>query len=197
MYNLIECNKTMFNLKDFEIIGYTEQPTDSTVPCILPPVFINMKINADPVILLPPYSIFGSLIIGATVENNFDNIKSILRVLPKNIPVKENYELWMDIDMNVFYNSRFDVTKRFNQLNREYYKKSLNYLQHGDFTSAEKYISYAISANSNHINSWVLRAVLRRKEGKHDHVELIHELIKELINYKAFMVLIEFYEELI
>lgn len=155
-------------LDDLEIIGYADALTVDALPRIVTPVFRH-KTDHDR-ILLPPFRLNANFVYGGAWDG-MSRWQSLIKTgnmteLVETIPAQNDHQLWIDENNQPRYERRSTAHKNLETIAAERVNEAQEALAHGSLDTAERLATTAFNADDRNIEALVLKAAVRRLEGK-------------------------------
>lgn len=165
-------------LDDLEIIGYADAlPTDA-LPEIVTPVF-RCKKDHDR-ILLPPFRLDANFV----YDGDWDGVSRWLSLtktgnmteLTEPIPARSDHQLWIDQDNKPRYEQRSTAHNTLKAFAEKRVREAEEALSRSDRDTAEQLATTAFNADDRNIDALVVKAAIRKLQGKPRHVDFFASL---------------------
>jgi hypothetical protein len=177
---------------DLEIMGYATVLKDTMLPSRVPPVF---RVKSNPAcILFPPFH-FGDGCVWNSTEGNLEEVKRLLEreeitILQTSIPAKQDYELWVDLEMMPHYEPRFQVRKALAKIAQESIAAANKALVSRDFKEANRLAGIALSADDHLLEPLVVKSVICHQTGDNKGANVLRKIASRTLKTSSFDLLV-------
>lgn len=178
-------------LDDLEIIGYADVLTADALPRIVTPVFRH-KTNMDR-ILLPPFRLEANFVYGGDWDG-MNQWQSLIKTgnmteLAETIPAQNDHQLWIDQGNQPRYEQRATAHKNLETIASERVGEAQEALAQDNLEAAEQLATTAFNADDRNIDALVVKAAIRKLQGKPRHIAFFASLAHGLTS-KHFSILV-------
>lgn len=186
-------------LDDLLIIGYCTNLSPRLTPFAVAPAFAYK--NDSSKVLRAPYRIVENMVLyGVWVQEGcwLEDLKK-RKVTKIDTPIEAipNHELWVDHNMVVHYDPYNKFNEKMAKISSDNIESAHTHLRNGDLNKAVEACSVAFMANCKQIDSLVIKAAIRKYEGKLSESDFLYDMAKDTISKVGFNLLVDEYVEII
>ena len=165
-------------LDDLVIIGYADALTVDALPRIVTPVFRH-RTEKDR-ILLPPFRLYDNFVFGGAWDS-INRWQSLIKTgnmteLVETITAQGDHQLWIDQNNQPRYELRSTAHKNLETIAAEKVNEAQEALAHGSLDIADQLATTAFNADDRNIEALILKAAVRRLEGKSRNISFFASL---------------------
>ncbi|MDZ4799368.1 MAG: hypothetical protein SGI92_14485 [Bryobacteraceae bacterium] len=181
-------------VSDLEVIGYGNVLTSTMLPSVEPPVY---RFRDDPdQILVPPFSLHGNLVIGATIISGQEAetlaCRGDMTLFESSFAAQPGFLLWIDLSGNARYELRRVAEAELGRIADDALAKAEHELLR-DLDAAEHWSGVALSADDRRIEPVALKAAVLIRRGDHTSAEYLATLLPPSATRRTFEKLVQEY----
>ena len=178
-------------VEDLTIEGYANVLSENMRPAVVPPVF-SLRSEPDR-LFVPPYSFHAGLLFNAT-EIDRPELQDLLdrreiTLLDKPFAAQREFELWVDEHGKIQYESWGQTRSLLAGIAQRHLAEAKARFDEGKWEEADRLAGIALSADDRSIEPLVIKAAVRRWQGK--PITVMAELAKRTISSDAFLRLVD------
>jgi len=181
-------------VSDLEVIGYGNVLTSTMLPSVEPPVY---RFRDDPdQILVPPFSLHGNLVIGATIISGQEAetlaFRGEITLFATPLTAQPGFVLWIDLDGEVRYELRRVAEAELGRIADEALARAEHEFLR-DLNAAEHWSGVALSADDRRIEPVALKAAVLIQRGDRAGAEYLATLLPPSATRRTFEKLVQEY----
>jgi starch phosphorylase len=165
------------SFEDLEVIGYADDLPAEMLPRLVAPIF--RRLSDPSQVILPPLRFREDGIIGFVQSTEADFDQAISRGQATRIDAlaaQPNYQLWIDQDRSPHYAPATKVSERLREIAKDHVRRAKIALTAESYDEASRLAQIAIAADERCLDALLVKAIVLRRLGHDDEVDVLREL---------------------